>query len=174
MIRLFDSHIIRVQKELDGLWDFMPIDETDYNIIEQKYEYKLPVPGCWEMHPKFLTYRGKGVYRKVINITQKNSIRFEFKGVSHTADIYFDGKSIKHHYNAYTPFSIVVPNVEAGEHELKVYVDNSFSQESSLHIPNDYYTYGGLIRPVSMEIVEDCFIERIEFKPLKVRWEMVR
>jgi len=168
MIRLFDSHITRVQKELEGLWDFMPIGGDDYNITGQKYDYKLPVPGCWEMHPKFLTYRGKGVYRKIINTVEKDSLRFEFKGVSHTADVYFDGEKVGHHYNAYTPFSIVVPDVEAGEHELKVFVDNSFSKESSLHMANDYYTYGGLIRPVSMEIVKESFIERVEFKPLKL------
>lgn len=167
MIRLFDSHKIRIQKELEGLWDFSPISETDPNPTFQKYEYKLPVPGCFEMHPKFLTYRGKAVYRKIINIDDNSSLRFEFKGVSHTADIYFDGENVGHHYNAYTPFSVVIPDVKAGEHELKVYVDNSFSEKSALHIANDYYTYGGLIRPVSMEKVDHSFIERVEFTPIK-------
>ena len=168
MIRLFDLHKIRIQKELEGLWDFSPISGTDPNPAFQKYEYKLPVPGCLEMHPKFLTYRGKSVYRKILNIVTNSSLRFEFKGVSHTADIYFDGEQVCHHYNAYTPFSVVIPDVKAGEHELKVYVDNSFSEKSALHISNDYYTYGGLIRPVSMEVVDHSFIERVEFTPIKL------
>jgi beta-glucuronidase len=45
-------------------------------------------------------------------------------------------------------------------------VDNSFSEASALHIPNDYYTYGGLIRPVVLEEISEAFIERIQFTPL--------
>jgi len=69
------------------------------------------------------------------------------------------------HYNAYTPFDVIIKNVEKGKHELLVMVDNSFSSDSALHIPNDYFTYGGIIRPVVMEEVNDVFIERLEFSP---------
>jgi beta-glucuronidase len=163
MIRLFETHKVREKIELEGIWDFSPIKDNEINV--QTYKYRLPVPGCWEMHPELLTYRGKGVYRKNITIKQKTSLRFEFKGVSHTADVYFDNNKIAHHYNAYTPFSAIVPEVEQGKHELTVLVDNSFSEASALHIPNDYYTYGGLIRPVVMQMVEEVFLERVEFTP---------
>jgi beta-glucuronidase len=164
MIRLFQTHKVRKITELDGTWDFAKVEE----IVKEsaiKYTYKMPVPGCWEMHPELLTYRGKGVYRRKIEISRKTSLRLEFKGVSHTGEVYFDGEKVGEHYNAYTPFSFVVTDVEAGEHELMVYVDNSFSESSALHIPNDYYTYGGLIRPVVLEEVSCTFIERIQFTP---------
>jgi uncharacterized membrane protein YeiH len=48
---------------------------------------------------------------------------------------------------------------------LIIEVDNSFSEASSLHFPNDYYTYGGMIRSVIMEGISDLFIERIQFTP---------
>ena len=62
---------------------------------------------------------------------------------------------------------MVIPEVQAGEHELLVYVDNSFNEESALHVPNDYYTYGGIIRPVALEEISDLYIENVMFTPYK-------
>ena len=157
MIRLFDTHCIRQAQELDGMWDF--------RMEGFAKDYKLPVPGCWEQHPDFLQHRGKGMYTRKVYVKQDGNVRFEFKGVSHTADVYFDGEKIAHHYNAFTPFSAVVKNVTAGEHKLAVYVDNTFGEHSALHIPNDYYTYGGITRPVSLEIIPDVYIKNIHFTP---------
>lgn len=157
MIRLFDQHNIRKIKELDGMWDFYPEGENTL--------YKLPVPGCWEQHPNFYTYRGKGTYSKTIYVDEASTLRLEFKGVSHTADVYFDGQHVAHHYNAFTPFSTIVKRVEKGEHEIKVLVDNSFGEHSALHMPNDYYTYGGITRPVSMARISETYIKNIRFTP---------
>jgi len=157
MIRLFEQHYIRNTKELDGMWDFYPEGENT--------SYKMPVPGCWEQHPDFYAYRGKGTYIKKIYIDEPCTLRLEFKGVSHTADVYFDGAPIAHHYNAFTPFSTTVKKVEKGEHEIKVFVDNSFGEHSALHTPNDYYTYGGITRPVSVERIAETFIKNIRFTP---------
>ncbi|MCH5210395.1 MAG: hypothetical protein J1F01_05455 [Oscillospiraceae bacterium] len=157
MIRLFDTHHIRKIYELDGMWEFKMygIDKT----------YRLPVPGCWEQHPDFLGHRGKGTYTRKVYINRDCNVRLEFKGVSHTADVYFDGEKISHHYNAFTPFSAVITNVRQGEHEIKVEVDNTFSESSALHIPNDYYTYGGITRPVALEQIADVYIKNIRFTP---------
>lgn len=157
MSRLFDTHIIRKTKSLDGMWDFKS-DSSDKL-------YRLPVPGCWEQHPDFLSYRGKGEYKKNIYLSRTSNIRLEFKGVSHTADVYFDGEKIAHHYNAFTPFSSIIKNVPQGEHEIIVKVDNTFGEHSALHIPNDYYTYGGITRPVVYEEIENIYIKNIRFTP---------
>ena len=156
MIRLFDTHHIRQMRELDGMWAFKADDR----------EYKLPVPGCWEQHPDLLNYRGPGTYTKTVYMNNPGNIRLEFKGVSHTADVYFDGEKITHHYNAFTPFSAIVNNVCQGEHEIKVEVDNTFGNHSTLHIPNDYYTYGGITRPAVMEQIPDVYIKNIRFIPV--------
>ena len=110
---------------------------------------KTAVPGCWENCPDTLTYRGKAVYER--RFACEGNIRLEFKGVSHTAQVYLDDMRIAEHYNAYTPFSAVVKELPAGEHTLRVYVDNSFGPDSALHVPNDYQTYGGITRPVVLE-----------------------
>ena len=156
MIRLFDQHKVRRQKELDGIWKFVKEDGA---------EYDLPVPGCWEQHPELLTYRGKGTFYKKVYVREKTNIRLEFKGVSHSADVYFDDAFVVHHYNAFTGFSGIVKNVEAGEHVIKVEVDNTFGEHSALHTPNDYYTYGGIIRPVALEEIEDVYIKNVHFRP---------
>lgn len=157
MIRLFEQHMIRKYKELDGMWDF--VKEDDGKV------FQLPVPGCWEQHPDMLNFRGKGTYRKKIWLSNDTNLRLDFKGVSHTADVYFDDQQIAHHYNAFTPFTGIVQNAMRGEHEIKVVVDNTFGEHSALHIPNDYYTYGGITRPISIEEIPDLFIEQIHFTP---------
>ncbi len=159
MIRLFETHRIRNTQELDGMWDF--------RMDGFEGEYQLPVPSCWEQHPDFLQHRGKGVYTKKLYIKEDGNIRLEFKGVSHTADVYFDGEKIAHHYNAFTPFSAIVKNVSRGEHEMKVEVDNTFGGHSALHIPNDYYTYGGITRPVALEYIPEVYIRRVHFTPYR-------
>lgn len=157
MIRLFDTHHIRGCKELDGMWNFK-MDGFDAS-------YSLPVPGCWEQHPDFLQHRGKGTYTKSVYIEKDSNLRLEFKGVSHTADVYFDGIKVAHHYNAFTPFSVILLNIAKGNHEIKVRVDNTFGEHSALHIPNDYYTYGGITRPVSLEYIDNAYIKHIRFVP---------
>lgn len=168
MIRLYETHHIRAVRELEGTWDFAPVSGERIKVEQQHYTHQLTVPGCWEIHPNFATYRGKGLFHRKVTVAQKTSLRIVFKGVSHTATVYWDGKEIGQHYNAYTSFDIIVRDVEPGLHELTVLVDNSFGEFSSLHVPNDYYTYGGLIRPVVIEEVPDTFIDRIVFTPI---WE---
>ena len=99
MIRLFEQHVSRKQKELDGLWNFKTAEGK---------AYQLPVPGCWEQNQELLTYRGKGTYTKDITVHEETNIRLEFKGVSHTATVLLDGVEVAHHYNAYTIFEVVL------------------------------------------------------------------
>jgi len=153
MIRLFDQHRVRKATELEGLWEFAPVSAMDD--VPATYPYRLTVPGCWESHPEFIRYRGQGVYRTKVTVTER--------GASHTAAVYWDGRRIADHYNAYTPFDAIVRDAEPGEHELRVHVDNSFGEASALHVPNDYRTYGGIIRPVAVERVPDLWIERTAF-----------
>lgn len=86
-------------------------------------------------------------------------------GVSHTAQVYLDGALIARHYNAYTPFSAVVRGVPAGEHTLEIVADNRFSEESALHVPNDYMSYGGISRPVSVEQVGSAYLRFLHVTP---------
>ena len=159
MVRAFETHKIRKTQELSGsLWDFQTLPEEG-----EAVRLKTPVPGCWQSEPETLTYRGKACYER--KFSASGNIRLEFKGVSHTAQVYVDDKMAVEHYNAYTPFSAVVKDLPAGEHTLKVCVDNSFGPDSALHVPNDYQTYGGITRPVVLEELAEQYVDGLHFTP---------
>lgn len=142
MIRTFQRHIVRKQMELsESLWQFEPCSGPYGG-----QRFLMAVPGCWESHPLFADYRGEGIYRK--RFQAEGDIQIECKGVSHTAVLVLDGKQIAQHYNAYTPFFAVVKDLAKGEHLLEIKVDNRFHENSALHLPNDYMSYGGISRGV--------------------------
>lgn len=158
MIRTFKTHDVRKQMELtESLWEFEPCAG---NYAGQKFP--VAVPGCWENHPLFADYRGEGIYRKTFQA--QGNVRIECKGVSHTATVYLDGHEIGHHYNAYTPFSVVVSDLEPGRHMLEIKADNRFHKDSALHVPNDYMSYGGISRGVVVEGLSDLYLEYVHVK----------
>lgn len=110
----------------------------------------------------FADYRGEGIYRKTFQA--QGNVRIECKGVSHTATVYLDGHEIGHHYNAYTPFSVVVSDLEPGRHMLEIKADNRFHKDSALHVPNDYMSYGGISRGVVVEELSDLYLEYVHVK----------
>ena len=146
MIRLFETNQIRKVQELSGsLWTFSPCSGE----WEGK-EYPVVVPCCWESLPDFAAYRGVGRFFR--EFQAEGTVRLVFQGVSHTARVLVDGREVGTHYNAYTPFSLLVENLAPGSHRLEVYADNRFSEESALHVPNDYMSYGGISRGVTLEV----------------------
>lgn len=158
MIRTFKTHDVRKQMELtESLWEFEPCAG---NYAGQKFP--VAVPGCWENHPLFADYRGEGIYRKTFQA--QGNVRIECKGVSHTATVYLDGQEVGHHYNAYTPFSVVVNDLEPGRHMLEIKADNRFHKDSALHVPNDYMSYGGISRGVVVEELNDLYLEYVHVK----------
>ncbi len=160
MIRAFETHKIRYQKELTGqLWQFTPCQGR----LAGK-SFMVATPSCWESYPDFGNYRGEGIYRTTFQAG--GNLRLECKGVSHTATVFLDGQEIMRHYNAYTMFDTVIPNVPYGEHTLEIKADNRFSEDSALHIPNDYMSYGGVSRPVVLEQLADVYIKSVQVTPL--------
>lgn len=161
MIRTFCTNKIRKTTELsESLWSFSPCSGEFAGKV-----YPVTVPCCWESLPDFSAYRGIGLFTR--QFQAEGTVRLVFKGVSHTARVCVDGKEIGGHYNAFTPFAFVVKDLEPGTHKLEVYADNSFSEASALHIPNDYMSYGGISRGVVLEEVKDAYIEYIHGVPVK-------
>ena len=160
MIRTFETHKIRKTRELSScLWNF-------HTVTAEGNGPSIPVavPSCWETYPETVNYRGKGSYPRAFEAG--GNIRLEFKGVSHTATVCVDGKRVTTHYNAYTPFDVVLKDLEQGTHELEVVADNSFGPDSALHIPNDYQSYGGISRGVILEELGEIYIKWVHFTPI--------
>lgn len=161
MIRTFSQHTVRPQQELTGkLWTFVPLQGA-----RAGETLRVHTPSCWETYPGFGLYRGEGRYST--SFCADGNVRIECKGVSHTASVYVDGEKVASHYNAYTAFSCVVRGLSAGEHTLEIVADNRFSEESALHVPNDYMSYGGVSRPVVLERVGSCYIGDVRVTPVR-------
>ncbi|OON97724.1 MAG: hypothetical protein ATN31_01340 [Candidatus Epulonipiscioides saccharophilum] len=161
MVRAFKTNVCRNYEILsNSFWDYVP--DSGEN---KGKTYQIYVPSCLEKHPDFANYRGSGTFYK--QFYANGCIRLVFKGVSHTAKVYIDDQFVTFHYNAYTPFEVVVKDLIEGNHILKVEVDNSFTSDSVLHKENDYMTYGGITRGVVLERLQDLYIRNLYFKPEK-------
>lgn len=165
MLRTFIQHRVRSTQSLDGFWDFTTQEAANKPRLPKAYARRIHVPSCWETLPGMETYRGQAWLRTSFDGVPGHASRIVFAGVSHTAKVYVDGKAAGSHYDAFTPWSVLSPNAQDTGHELSLLVDNSFSDQSSLHIPNDYYTYGGITRPVELQHVPEVFIERVHATP---------
>lgn len=158
MERMFQTHQVRHAIELsECLWDFR-IENGQMTQTGKAY-----VPGCWEQMPGLGNYRGSAVYERTL--TAGGNVRLVFKGVSHTARVYVDDLLAGEHYNAYTSFDVILRALPAGEHSLRVEVSNAFGEASALHVPNDYMTYGGIIRPVMLEELGAAYIRWVHYTP---------
>lgn len=163
MTRLFDQHHVRATLSLDGPWDYyFPRTGT---VIDPAYWQKgvretMDAPSVWEMLDSRKNYRGQAVARREIAVPKDVRLRLVFKGVSHTARVFLDGRELGGHHNAFTAFALDAGLVKAGLHEILVHVTNEYGGLSALHIPNDYYNYGGISRPAEMQMIADDLLIR--------------
>ncbi|MBQ3705058.1 MAG: hypothetical protein II888_01260 [Clostridia bacterium] len=160
MERVFCTHEVRKSRECGPVWTFTALDAGGLEKPE-----KLIVPGVWEAHPRLRNYRGRGVYEQKIHCG--GNVRIWLGGVSFRAAVYLDDALLAEHYGAYTGFEGLAQDVPEGEHTLRVEADNRFGEDSALHIPNDYYAYGGINRPVLVEELGKAYITRCRVTPRK-------
>ncbi len=160
MERAFRTHECRSSRPCAPLWTLTTLDEGGLSQPE-----KVLVPGVWETHPALRRYRGRGVYEQTV--TAGGNVRIWLGGVSFGAKVYLDGRLLASHYGAYTGFEALARRVPRGEHTLRIEADNRFLPDSALHVPNDYYAYGGIHRPVLIEEVPDVYVTRCHAVPKK-------
>ena len=156
MLRLFQEHRVREVEDLCGVWNFAAQGRTEW--------VHTVVPGVWETMPDYRRYRGEADYVRKVEIRTAGTYLLRFGGVSHTADVFLDEVHLGHHYNAFTGFDCLLEDVKAGMHTLRVHVDNRYTDESCLHVPNDYETYGGISRPVELHRLSSAQIERMAIR----------
>ncbi|MBN1807473.1 MAG: hypothetical protein JW909_00270 [Planctomycetes bacterium] len=193
--RIFENHVIRRRIDVPAIWDFalgprevypVPLDTPhgpedisggsapppfrgdEATELPSGYPHKMPVPGVWETSETGRFHRGRAYYRTAFMLDEAARVRLYFGGVSHTAWVYVDGEYADSHYNAFTAFEIVTGVLDAGEHVVEMEVSNGFSPESTLHTPQDYFTYGGINRPVVIETLPDIYIDRVEVETIEL------
>ena len=170
MLRLIDEHAVRGVRSLDGMWEFVPETERkDKARLPRRYTRRLLVPSCWEMLPGLETYRGTAWYRKTVDARPDKALRLVFGGVSHTGTVFADGRQVGRHYDAYGAWDAIVPPTRIPQREIVLKVDNTLGADSVLHRADDYYTYGGMIRPVEAQWVPEVYIDKILASPSRDR-----
>lgn len=160
MERIFPTHRIRRTIALAPLWTLSTLDEGGLSQPMQTL-----VPSAWELIPALHRYQGRAVYTQ--ELACGGHVRLHFGGVSFRARVLLDDGELATHYGAYTAFDAIAPNVTPGMHQLRVEVSNHFAEDSALHVPNDYYSYGGITRPVTLEQLPDVYIQQMHITPSK-------
>ena len=155
MYRLFQTHQIRKSISLPALWDLS---------IQGEKVTKIPVPSCVESIPAYSNYKGACTPETTRHFS--GDLKLTFKGVGHTANVYLDGKHLGGHYGAYSEFSFILKDQKEDTHTIRVVADNSYTENSALHIDNDYYSYLGITRPVLLERLNKAYIQWIHITPV--------
>ena len=170
MLRTFDEHKVRKTESLDGFWDFAVAGQSSEQTdgLPTEYPDKIAVPSAWESKPGLENHRGRAWYKTHISgCGSDRAVRLIFGGVSHTGTVFVDGCRVGQHYDAYTPWDVVLPELSEDLHELVIEVDNTFGEHSALHGESDYYTYGGITRPVVRQVVPLLYIDKVRATPEK-------
>ncbi|MBP3657666.1 MAG: beta-glucuronidase [Clostridia bacterium] len=154
MLRLFAEHHVRRELQLAPVWTMTTLDEGGLDA-----PVRVSVPSVWESIPGLRTYKGRAAYEN--RFVGGGTLRFVFGGVSFMAKVYLDGELLAEHYGAYTAFDVIARDVPQGEHVLRVEADNRYGEASALHVENDYYSYGGINRPVGLQQLRRAYIEQL-------------
>lgn len=154
MVRTFCTNQIRNTEELSGsVWSFVPESgRACRNILFCCGTYSLGkssgiclLQRAWVFSQKILR-RGK-----CASCVQRNQ--------PYSRDLFRWPPSLENTIMRIRHFHFWQDRFRAGEHELKIIVDNRFSENSALHIPNDYMTYGGTNRGIVLEHLKKAYID---------------
>ena len=152
MQRLFPVHAVRREIPLSPLWTLRTLDAGGLDTPVQAV-----VPGVWENVPGLKTYKGRAAYEQTF--VGGGTLRILLGGVSFRAKVYLDGALLAEHYGAFTAFDAIAERVPHGLHTLRIEADNRYGEDSALHVENDYYSYGGVNRPVTVQRLEDVYLK---------------
>jgi beta-glucuronidase len=163
--RLFRTTLTRTQVNLAGWWDFAadPKDAGEAARWFERFpapEAALWVPGSWNAEARYWQYVGAGWHRRTFELPADGNARIHFSGVFYRAKVWLDGTLLGEHEGAYLPFDFVVRGLRKGPHSLVVRADNHLNELTLPKRNVDWFPFGGIDRPVYVELVPDVFIER--------------
>lgn len=163
MNRMFDEHIVRKTRSLNGTWKMMPDLEGGHN-----WKNGLPdgarnvaVPSCWNFELDLFGFEGVGWYEKDFH-TEAGRVMLEFEGISGQAEVYLDGALIASHYGSFTAFSAEA-YIDEGFHKLVISADNRFTDDTIPARYVDWYNYGGIFRGVTLHMTPDAYIRNCHY-----------
>ncbi len=161
-----------IDKDITVQWDFFCTAGRNSG-----YWTKIPVPSCWELQG-FGTYNygrdrqfadEKGIYRYQFSLpatARGKRVFIVFEGSMTDTEVKINGKSAGPvHQGAFYRFKYdITPLVKpGGKNLLEATVSKMSANKSVNHAEReaDYWIFGGIYRPVYLEIVPDEFIEHV-------------
>lgn len=130
MHRGFETSTRRRKRSLDGRWEFVTDPEDDG--VDARFAGSFPsddadqidVPCSWTARSKYADYVGPAWYRRSFDLPEATGILLRFEAIGGAATIYLDGEELTRTGDGATPTTGFKPELDAGEHELVVRVDN--------------------------------------------------
>jgi beta-glucuronidase len=163
----YPHHELRNVIDLNDLWDFAflgPIDPRTINPMSVSCDDRMPVPLAFDATPRYAGKRGTAIYRKKVSIPAHQAARLRFGAVGMWCAVFIDGQKRVEHGDGYTEFWVDLPPAAATVREIAVVVDNQFNSERN-PVQLDYYDwyhYGGLYRPVYLQLLSPVFLQRVQ------------
>lgn len=113
-------------------------------------------------------YRGKGVYRKVISITDdelKKQVFIEFEGANTITELYINSVYAGKHEGGYAKFRFDITElINKGNNQIVVIVDNSETDYiAPIKSEGDFTKMGGIYRDVSIVMTDKVHIDMMDF-----------
>jgi beta-galactosidase len=168
--RVFD-HAEGSRVNLNGTWAFRT-DPTGVGETQGWYQPQtsaatwdsLPVPGNWDLRNEYAHYVGKGWYRRTFATPAEakgKTTRLRFEAVYHDCTVWLNGQKLGENHSGFLPFEFEVSEKlnATGPNTLVVCADNTLTRGA-------IWNWGGIRRPVSLEITKPMRIVRQHVTPV--------
>lgn len=163
---------------LDGRWFFTLVREGGGNALDTSPPAldsgpwdKIRVPHTWQTSEQSADFQGTAYYRTYFQAPAawaEKTVRLEFEAVTHSATVWVNEKQVGEHLRkGYTAFSFDISDaIKFGPlNAVTVKVDNRFNTRMlPRETSSDWTPDGGIIRPVSLLVTPQTYIERLEIE----------
>ncbi|MBQ9911474.1 MAG: glycoside hydrolase family 2 protein [Firmicutes bacterium] len=170
---------------LNNGWQFTEEWSEDFLLGKGQYE-EVRIPHTNRMLPYHSidsgSYQMVCGYRKTVNSPcdmEGKRAFLQFEGAAHIASVYVNGEEKLTHRCGYTAFRVeITDELRDGKADIAVKLDTTENpQVPPFGFVVDYLTYGGIYRPVWMDItdrtyVEDIFVQTPDLETALVSFEL--
>jgi beta-glucuronidase len=167
----------REQISLDGFWRFAA--DPDKTGASKNWgngfvpEGFLAVPASWnEQRNELYHYHGRLWYQRTFTIpkpAEGKCVVLHFAGALYKASVYLNGKHLGECDFGLLPFEFdITHSLRADGTNLLVVAVEGYPDENQAIGKGDFYEYGGIHRSVSLLILNQAHIERLEVDPRSI------
>ncbi|MCQ2389519.1 MAG: hypothetical protein MJ138_07380, partial [Kiritimatiellae bacterium] len=164
--------------DLNGVWDFAFADKTaleDAAKPDFAATDRMPVPGAFDVMPKWLMKKGTGLYRRAFTLGEPASNAWlAVDGMGLRGEFRLDGRKLGLVAMPWTGFELPTGPLAAGEHVLFAAIENRLDPERvKLFMPDyDFYSFGGFYRGVRIAFSnERVFVRTRDWRAGEVELE---